>query len=69
MLAFIFKVNVEILSNFERLGSFFISLFGLLDELLHLALGGVGPQGPQHLPNLGHLQDGSRVNKVRSPPP
>ena len=40
-----------------------------LDELLHLALGGVGPQSPQHLPHLGHLQHGSRVNKVRSPPP
>ena len=42
---------------------------GGLDELLDLTLGGVGPQSPQHLPHLGHLQHGSRVNKVRSPPP
>ena len=42
---------------------------GGLDELLDLALGGVGPQSPEHLAHLGHLEQGSRDNNVRSPPP
>ena len=58
-------------ANDELVQSFMDSTYrdGGLDELFHFALGGVGPQGPQHLPHLGHLEHGSRVNKVRSPPP
>ena len=40
---------------------------GGLDELLDLALSGVGAQGPQDLTHLRHLEHGSRVNKVRTP--
>ena len=35
-----------------------------LDELLNLALGGIGSQGSEHLTHLGHLEHGSRVNKI-----
>ena len=38
-----------------------------LDELLDLALSGIGSQGSEHLTHLGHLEHGSRVNKMRSP--